>query len=84
MMKKKLKVFKVWAERCGWDEFDSAVIVGESEEDVLKRFVQDEFGCRTYDENSGFLFFNESRGEIKIKEVNLSKPGVVVASFNAG
>lgn len=83
-MKKKLKVFKVWVKQYGWDEFDSAVIVGESKEDVLKRFVTDELGCRTYSENGDFLFFSRSQGELKIKEVDVSKPGVVVASFNAG
>ena len=83
-MKKKLKVFKVWVERCGWDEFDSAVIVGDSEESVLKNFIQDKNGCRRYNGGINNLFFGSDQGEIKIKEVDVSKPGVVVASFNAG
>ena len=82
-MKKELKAFLVWVDDCGWDEYDAAIIVGESEESVLSKFEVDKSGCRSY-EGGCKLWFDKSQGEIHIKEVDLSHPDVVLASFRAG
>lgn len=79
-----MKVFRVYVEDCGWDEYDSAVIVAESEESVRNSFVINKYGERDCILDGCDLWFNESQGEIHIEEIDMTKPAVICASFNAG
>lgn len=87
-----MKVFRVWVDDYDYDEYDSFVVVAESEEEIRKRFK--------YDENAGYwrryeysigekrIRFAESQVEtladIHIEEVDLTKESIVCASYNAG
>ena len=65
------KIYLVESETYAWDEFDSVVIVADNEEEALSIAIDKRF-------------FNESQGAITATEVDLTKSGVVLSSFNAG
>ena len=93
-MKKKLKVFRVWADDCGYDQFDSFIIVGMDKESVLKQFEIDDEGDRVYQGLINDLpqgecrrlknYFEPDQGEIHIEEIDITTPALILGSFNAG
>ena len=92
-MKKKLKVFRVWADHWDWDQYDSFIIVGKDQESVLKQFRADKNGNRIYlgsinDPALGLYgtpyVFGSNQGELHIEEIDLTAPALILASFNAG
>ena len=89
-MKKKLKVFKVWADRYDYDQYDSFVIVGENKESVLKQFEIDKWGylyrgpINVPTAISAQYFFEPNQGELHIEEIDLTTPALILGSYNAG
>lgn len=94
-MKKKLKVFRVWSDDFGYDQYDSLIIVGEDEESVLKQFEIYKDGRRVYKgpiNDSPFskwikfnkYFFERDQGELHIEEIDITTPALIIGSFNAG
>lgn len=83
-----MKVFEVYAEDTDWDQYDSCVIVAEDVEAVKAMMTHVENGRYSYtaiNHNSDDeVHFYDSQGLIYIKEVDLTKAGIVCASFNAG
>ena len=86
-----MKVYRVSVKKVDWDQFDSAVILADSKEEVLgmfKHITNEDFPCENrtvvaYDEQ-GFerVYFYDSQGEIEVEEVTTK--GLVLESFNAG
>ncbi len=74
-----MKCYLVSVENCGWDEYDGVVVAAESEEAVRDMFIYREGYVKIGEDGPMFL---NSQGEISIKEV--TKKGIVLASFNAG
>ena len=70
-----MKVYIVYPDRYGYDQYDGVVIVAENEMQVLE-MLKDPPYKDTY--------FESSQGEIHIEEVDLTKPSVVLDSYNAG
>ncbi len=62
------KVYLVKVEDYSWDEYDSIVVVASTEEEAI---------------TMGQGFFNEEQGQITATEVDLTKSGVILTSFNA-
>lgn len=85
-----MKVFKVWADRYTYDDYDSFVVVANSKEEILEHFHPEGSWRRTFcfgEFSKGQeVWFAEPQGEIHIEEVNLNveKPYIVCASYNAG
>lgn len=71
-----MKVYNVYPDRYDYDQYDGVVIVAENEAQVLEMLKNPPYG--------GAAYFGSSQGEIHIEEVDLTKPSVVLASFNAG
>ena len=63
------KVYLVKVPECGWDEYDSIIVVASTEEEAI---------------SMGEGFFEKHQGQITATEVNLTKSGVILTSFNAG
>ena len=70
-----MKVYLVYPDDFGYDQFDGLVVVAENEDRVLSIV------------NNGGLFhggyFQKNQGEIHIEEVDLTTEHVVLESFNA-
>ena len=86
-----MKVFKVWVDKCDYDTYDSFVCVANSEDEIKKCISIDEYNERVVDMSGNddyedSVWFQEFQGEIHIEEVNLNvdKPYIVCASYNAG
>lgn len=82
-----MKTFLLWVENVDYDEYDSCVIVAEDEAQVRAMMRHsDESYCphTTIGEGENCVFFGDHQGEIHIKEVDMTRPHVVCASFNAG
>ncbi len=86
-----MKLFCVSAASCGYDEYDSFVIIAESEEQV--KYLLDKKGLTDEDVNVEnvvnlcILRFDKSQEPITIKEIKIEdfkKPTVICASYNAG
>jgi hypothetical protein len=60
---------------CGWDEYDSAVVVAESIEDAIALVLEDN--------ELGRSFRLSGIDNIDANEISLTR-GVVLGSFNAG
>lgn len=66
-----MKLYILTVERCGYDEFDS-VVVRAKDSRAAKKLVK-------------VTYFKAHQGKIKARQVKVEgKPGVVLASFNAG
>ena len=86
-----MKVFKVWADKCDYDTYDSFVCVANSEDEIRKCISVDRYnrrvvhmsGNEAYEDS---VWFDDFQGEIHIEEVNLNvdKPYIVCSSYNAG
>jgi len=71
-----LKVYLVErVDGCGWDEYDSAVVVAESVEDAIALVLEDN--------ELGNSFRRSGADNIGVLEVELTR-GKVLGSFNAG
>ena len=70
-----MKVYCVYVNNYDYDDFDAIVVVAENEDRALA--IANSGYC-------GNCYFKEYQGEIHIKEVDLTKEYVVLASFNAG
>ena len=86
-----MKVFKVWADKCDCDTYDSFVCVANSEDEIKKCISIDEYNERVVDMSGNddyedSVWFQDFQGEIHIEEVNLNvdKPYIVCSSYNAG
>ena len=86
-----MKVFKVWADKCDYDTYDSFVCVANSEDEIRNGISIDRYNCRVIDMSSNddyedSIKFEDFQGEIHIEEVNLNvdKPYIVCSSYNAG
>lgn len=86
-----MKLFKLSVKKVDYDEFDSCVVVAEDENAVramLKKFNADSYWEGTkqlfINGEDTNIFFYDHQGEIFIEEVDLTKPSLVCASFNAG
>ena len=64
-----MKVYHVWVDKCGYDEYDACVVVAQNE-DNARAMARDNF--------------YEWQGEICVEEVDLTDEYVVLWSFNAG
>lgn len=71
-----MKVYNVYPDRYDYDQYNGVVIVAENEAQVLEMLKNPPYGGATY--------FELSQWKIHIEEVDLTKPSVVLASFNAG
>ena len=86
-----MKVFKVWVDEWDYDTYDSFVCVANSEDEIRNCISLNQYGGRviTMDGNEAYenyITFYDFQGEIHIEEVNLNvdKPYIVCASYNAG
>ena len=86
-----MKVFKVWVDKCDYETYDSFVCVANSEDEIRKCISIDEYNERVVDMSGNddyedSVWFQDFQGEIHIEEVNLNvdKPYIVCASYNAG
>ena len=86
-----MKVFKVWVDKCDYDTYDSFVCVANSEDEIRNCISIDEYNERVVDMSGNddyedSVWFQDFQGEIHIEEVNLNvdKPYIVCASYNAG
>lgn len=82
-----MKVFKVWVDKVHYDEYDACIVVADSVEAVRAMMVRDESEPLYPQYNSWeieYVAFYDRQGEIHIDEIDMTKPGVVLSSFNAG
>ena len=81
-----MKVFRVWVNECCYGEYDSVVVVAESEEDVRSHLVHDDVWKETKFMIDGFeqFAFSDRQGEIHIVEVPTDKFAVILATYNVG
>ena len=86
-----MKVFKVWVDKCDYDTYDSFVCVANSEDEIRNHISIDRYNRRVIDMGGNdnyedIVKFEECQGEIHIEELNLNidKPYIVCASYNAG
>ena len=86
-----MKVFKVWVDEWDYDTYDSFVCVANSEDEIRNCISIDEYNERVVDMSGNddyedSVWFQDFQGEIHIEEVNLNvdKPYIVCASYNAG
>ena len=86
-----MKVFKVWVDKWDYDTYDSFVCVANSEDEIRNCISIDEYNERVVDMSGNddyedSVWFQDFQGEIHIEEVNLNvdKPYIVCASYNAG
>ena len=86
-----MKVFRVWVDECDYDTYDSFVCVANSEDEIRNCISIDEYNERVVDMSGNddyedSVWFQDFQGEIHIEEVNLNvdKPYIVCASYNAG
>lgn len=74
-----MKCFLVYTNEYDYDQYDSVAVLAETEEEVREMFIED--SDYTYIGEDGPWFF-KSQGKIHIEE--MTKKGVVCASYNAG
>ena len=82
-----MKVFKVSAESFGYDEYDSCIVVAESE-DAVRKMIKEEVrlgrvACLLRGDRVSCRFESD-QGKISIEEIDLTKQDVILASYNAG
>ena len=76
-----MKCFLVYVKDYDYDQYDSVAVLAESKEEVREMFIKD--GEYTYiGEHLDGPWFHKSQGKIYIEE--MTKKGIVCASFNAG
>lgn len=84
-----MKVFRVWVDDFADREYDSFVVVAESEEQIRNKFKDNEnYQCRyEYRLGEELVTFTGRQAktleDIHIEEVDLTKESIVCASYNA-
>lgn len=74
-----MKIYKVWQEDvCGYDTYDSAVIIAEGINRAKRISIEKLGGGRSWTDNISKVHATE------IGISNKDEEGIVVASFNAG
>lgn len=77
-----MKCFKVYVNKCGYDEYDACIVLADSKKEVRSMFKRE----RLYNEYITTIgedfFFYDHQGKIRIEEV--TEKGLVLASFHAG
>lgn len=71
-----MKVYVVYPDSCGYDQYDGVAVIAENEAQALEMIKEPP--------PFGISYFKSNQGEIHIEEVDLTKPSVVLASYNAG
>lgn len=87
-----MKVFKVYVKNWDWDQYDSCIVVAESEEDVRSMLENDSHWITnrvvvktpTPTKHTVTCYFESNQGKIFIEEVDLNTKDVICSSFNAG
>lgn len=83
-----MKLFKLSVKKANRSEYNSCVVVAEDKNAVramLRYYCPNSKWKHLYvDEKETNVFFYDHQGEITIEEVDLTKPALVCASFNAG
>nr|DAK83879.1 MAG TPA: hypothetical protein [Caudoviricetes sp.] len=85
-----MKVFKVYADQCGYDEYSSFVVAANSKEEIMEHLhVQDQTpskGGREFRFKNETVDFRDDQFDIHIEEVDLNaeEPFIIDSSFNAG
>ena len=64
-----MKVYHVYVDKCGYDEYDAVVVVAANKENAVAMAKDN---------------FYEWQGEIHVEEVDLTDEYVVLWSYNAG
>jgi DNA-dependent RNA polymerase auxiliary subunit epsilon len=77
-----MKCFLVYVDNYDYDEYDSCVILADSEEEVRSMFKRERLFNEYITTIGEDFYFYDHQGEIHIKEV--TEKGLVIASFNAG
>lgn len=83
-----MKLFKVYVDDWGYDNYDSAIVVAESEEQI-KNNIEQRTQTRLLSFGDAFddIWFENWQGDIHIEEIELDKivePKILLGSFNAG
>ena len=73
-----MKVYKVIANNCSYDEFDSIAILAESEERAL------EIANMKHEDNYNYRYFESHQYPLKVEKVDMTKEQIILSSFNAG
>jgi len=77
------KVYLVEVEKCGYDQYDSMVVIANSEQEAINL-------CKSenYESDASMLFvdgFVKTQGEITATEIDLTKDNqIILKSFRAG
>ena len=89
-----MKVFLVWVDKYGYDEYDSFVVVANSAEEIRNDFKADRWGDYYYFneqkyEDQRWLGFsarqiNNDVNNIHIEEIKTDRYAIPCVSFNAG
>lgn len=80
------KLFLVSVKDYGYDEYDSVIVIADSEQEAIEICKTDDYETA----KDGFLptngYFVKAQGEITVKEINLNtdESKVILASYNAG
>lgn len=68
------QLYKVTPEDCTWDQYDSIMVLAESEEEAIK-IGEDFFECEDV---------YAPQGKVSAELIDMTKTGIVHTSFNAG
>lgn len=80
-----MKLFKIILSPYGYDEYDGAVIIAESKEQVLELIENNTWACDS-DPVTDCYFYNNGQ-DIEIIEIDINKikePTLLLSSYNAG
>lgn len=80
-----MKLFKVILSPYGYDDYDGAVIIAESKEQVLELIENNTWGY-ALDHEEDCYFINHGQ-DIEIIEIDINeikKPTLLLSSYNAG
>jgi len=81
-----MKLYIVEATKCGYDEFDSVVVLADNEEQAIEIATHAEEKLELDDGrvwNQG-RYFRKSQHPLIATEVDLNEEGIIHGSFNAG
>ena len=77
------KIYLVTVEECGYDEYDSMVVIANNEQEAIEM-------CKAQDYEGGTSWgcdgFVKEQGKITAKEIDLNTNNsqIILTSFNAG
>ena len=85
-----MKLFKVYVDDWDWDDYDYAIVIAESEEQIRANIEQRAWGrVLSFNESHDVwdVWFDNWQGDIHIEEIKLDKivePKILLASFHSG